>query len=311
MPPRNNKRKNKRNRGRGKARPRRQAQKKFQLPKPAKSVVNQLSNILETKKFRGLNYNQATATWGVGAIEEGTLPINNAGISFMPDSFYRMQFQPDITDQTTDANRELADNCIEGTSLFSKYLQVKLQIDYPDGLNSPSECPRPVEVIWGWVNPVNYTSFTSPKLDEVTPAEIRDHTLNAIASEFNSMTDPMEFHDKHKRRYNILGRRKMLPNLTRQVPTKVSPFSALGASASAKIHMDINFPMMKKVNYTKSEAKNDDDSPQFAYPNEAYLPFVFIYNPDFAMYNPANYPEDPGISPIAYKINDCHWFNDA
>ncbi|AXH79496.1 MAG: hypothetical protein [Circular genetic element sp.] len=294
---RNNMRKNRRT-GRSGA-----AQKKFRLPKPRASVVNQLSNILETKKFQGLDYDLALGQWIENPIETGTMPLNAAGLSFMPDSFYRMQFQTDIQAQAA-TDPELANNCIEGTSVFSKYLQCKVQIDYPDGSTSPNECPRPVEIIWGWCNPLNYTDFTTPKIDEVTPAEIRDHTLDAIAAEFNSQTDPMEFHDKHKRRYNIIGRKKIIPRLMNQVPTR-SLNPGLQGQASAKIHTNINFKMMKKVNYTKSIAKGDTGTPQFAYPSEAYLPFVFLYNADFAMYDVS------GVDPIKWKFNDCHWFNDA
>jgi len=280
------------------------AQKNFRLAKPRRKVVNQLSNLLETKKYQGLDY--GTGKWVVNPIEVGTLPLTAAGISFMPDSFYRHQFQTDIQDQLGPAEKELANNCIEGSSLFSKYLQVKVQIDYPDALKAPDQCPRPVEVIWGWVNPLNFTEFTSPKIDEVNPAQIREHTLDAIAAEFNSMTDNMEFHDKVKRRYNIIGRKKMLPHLGRQVPTKlVGTTTGLAGSGAAKIHLNINFPMMKKVNYTASTALGDTALPQFAYPNEAYLPFVYLYNPDYGMYNWS------GVDPVAFKINDCHWFNDA
>lgn len=301
-PKRNNKRRNYRKNTR---KPRRQAQKKFNLPKPRKSVVNQLSNILETKKYQGLDYDVAAGLWIQNPIEEGTLPLTSAGISFMPDTFYRMQFQNDFTDADFGADdKELLNHCIEGSSVFSKYLQVKVQIDYPDGTGSPVTCPRPVEIIWGWVNPLNFTEFTNPIVDEVNPAQIRDHTLDAIAAEFNSMTDPMEFHDKHKRRYNIIGRKKVLPDLRRQVPTRAEYPTAMG-SASCKIHTNINFPMMKKVNYTRSEAKGDSSTPHFAYPNEAYLPFVYLYNPDFALYDVS------GVSPVQFKFNDCHWFNDA
>lgn len=284
---------------------RKQAQKTFRLPKPKRSVVNQLSNLLETKKFQGLDYDLANAKWIQNPIEVGTLPLTNAGVSFMPDSFYRMQFATDIQDQTTADNKELVDNCIEGTSLFSKYLQCKVQIDYPDGLKAPTQAPRPVEIIWGWVNPLNFTKFTNPHVEEVTPSQIREHTLDAIASEFNAVTDPMEFHDKHKRRYNIIGRRKIMPRLARQVPTKTDQQFGPHGNSSAKIHTNIYFPMKKKVNYTRSTAEADPSVPQFAYPNEAYLPFVYLYNPDYAMYDVS------GVDPVAFKFNDCHWFNDA
>ena len=283
---------------------RKSAQKKFNLPKPQKSVVNQLTNILETKKFQGLDYNSSNQ-WVQNPIEVGYFSNTNAGISFMPDTFYRHQFMTDINTQLPQADKDLSNNCIEGTSIFSKYLQVKIQIDYPDALNAPEQCPRPIEVIWGWVNPLNFTEFTNPKIDEVTPAQIREHTLDAIAAEFNSQTDPMEFHDKVKRRYNIIGRHKMLPQLDKQVPTRlVGTMTGLAGGGSAKIHKNINFPMMKKVNYTQSTAKGDA-MPQFAYPNEAYLPFVYLYNPDYSMYGsqPQERPQ--------FKFNDCHWFNDA
>ncbi len=216
------------------------AQNKFRLPKPKRRVINQLTNLLETKKFQGLDYTLGTAEWKVNPIEVGTLPLTAAGVSFMPDSFYRMQFQSQIQSQLTAANKDLANDCIEGVSLFSKYLTCKVQIDYPDGTLAPNQCPRPVEIIWGWVHPLNFTEFTTPKIDEVTPAQIRDHTLDAIAAEFNSQTDPMEFHDKHKRRYNIIGRKKVKPDMRHQVPTRSEYTAPMGASSS-KINTTINF----------------------------------------------------------------------
>jgi hypothetical protein len=300
MPPRarrNNKRNNKRNTSR------KPAQKKFQLPKPKMKVVNQLSNLLETKKFKGLDYNPAGGNWIENPIEEGSMPLTSAGVSFMPDSFYRMQFKSAVV-KNSNTEDILADNCIEGTSIFSKYLQCKVQIDYPDGTVSPPSCPRPIEIIWGWVNPLNFTDFTTPTINEVTPAQIREHTLDAIANEFNSQTDPMEFHDKHRRRYNIIGRKKVVPKLMNQVPSR-SAFGSPAGAAAARIHTDIKFPMMKKVNYTHSNATGDAATPHFAYPNEAYLPFVYLYNPDFGIYDMS------GVDPVKWKFNDCHWFNDA
>lgn len=283
---------------------RKAAQARFRLPKPRRSVVRSVTNMLETKKYQGLDYSFLEGTWSQNPIEVGTLPLTNAGISFMPDSFYRMQFANDIMAQTTSDDRALSDNCIEGTSIFSKYLTCKVQIDYPDGTDSPVTTPRPVEIIWGWVNPLNFTEFTNPRIDEVNPAQIRQHTLDMIAAEFNSSTDPMEFHDKHKRRYNIIGRRKMYPDLRHQVPTRAEYPTGYGVF-SGKLHHECRFPMMKKVNYTRSEAKGDTSTPQFAYPNEAYLPFVYLYNPDYAMYDVS------GVGPVSFKFNDCHWFNDA
>lgn len=279
-------------------------QKKFQLPKAQKRVVNQVASILETKKFQGITPNDDNT---------GFLPYKiqtysqDAVVKSLPiDSFVAMRYSRDVSA----TNPETSNNCLEGTSLFAKYLQVKVQIDYPDGSYAPTQTPRPIELVWGFVHPFNYTEYTSPKLDEVSLADLQTRIENTVKEEFNNQADPMIFHDKKKRLYNIIGRRKIVPKFNRQVPNMTTYL----ASAS-KILTTINFPMMKKINYQTSYndvANPDQLGSRFAYPNQAYVPFLLVVDPDNSYYVP---PQQPGTDPKLYrpevKFNDCMWFNDA
>ena len=44
----------------------------------------------------------------------------------------------------------------------------KVQIDYPDGAFAPAQTPRPVELIWGFVNPLNLSPYTTPTDKTIT-----------------------------------------------------------------------------------------------------------------------------------------------
>lgn len=278
-------------------------QNKFKLTKPQNRVVKQVASILETKKFQGITPN---------ANSDGWLPFKiqtyhqDAVVKNLPiDSFLAMRFSTDVEP----TNPETSRNCLEGSSLFAKYLTMRVQIDYPDGSYAPTQTPRPMEIIWGFTHPFNYTEYTTPRLDEVSLAELQTRIENTVKEEFNNQADPMIFHDKKKRLYNIVGRRKIIPKFNRQVPNMTTYL----ASAS-KIMTTINFPMMKKVEYTTSfnDVDHQDSlGSRFAYPNQAYVPFVIVVDPDNSYYSPPQTAPDPNLYRPEVKFNDCLWFNDA
>lgn len=279
------------------------AQHKFKLTKPQKRVVNQVASILETKKFQGITPNGSSNGWLPFKIQDY---YQNVVVKSLPiDSFLAMRFATDVVATAPEASR----NCLEGTNLFAKYLQVKVQIDYPDGSYAPTQTPRPMEIIWGFTHPFNYTEYTTPRIDEVSLAELQARIENTVKEEFNNQSDPMIFHDKKKRLYNIIGRRKIVPKFNRQVPNMTTYL----ASAS-KILTTVNFPMMKKVNYQTSynDVSNPDQlGSRFAYPNQAYMPFVLVVDPDNSYYSPPQTAPDPNLYRPHVKFNDCMWYNDA
>ena len=81
-----------------------------------------------------------------------------------------------------DTSPKLSANCLDGKSLFAKFLKLKIQVDYPDGAFAPSQTPRPVELIWGFVNPMNLSPYTTPTDKTVTADQITQHCINVIAN---------------------------------------------------------------------------------------------------------------------------------
>lgn len=288
---------------------RKSAQKQFQLPKPRKSTVKALSNLLETKKTTGVIPDQQYPTPPTGWIENPiyvhTMDYAITHKFLHVEPFLLMSYANDVSSQAPNQSNvnDLAAQCMEGDALFAKYLTMKIQVDYPEGGNAPDQAPRPLEVIWGWVNPMNLTAYTTPSATTVQPSAIRAHIENHVKEEFDHINDPLRFHDRKKRMYNVIGRKTITPNFNRQVPTMVTYLGAAGP-----IQLQLKWPMMKKVNYQKS-ARNPwagDLGRAFAYPNEAYLPFVVVFNPDAHMYSETNEAGRPKV-----KYHSCMWYNDA
>lgn len=281
---------------RGRGRKAKSAQSRFKLSKADPGTVKALADILETKKYHGLIPNPSGTKFLESKIVQGHID-NQATV--LPVYCFQKMFPSSTVHETTP---DLAGTCMEGDSLFCKYLSLKVQVDYPDGAFAPNRTARPVELVWGWVNPLNLTPFTTPTESTVTTQQIVDHIVNTVSREFDNQNEPLQFHDKHKRLYNVIGRHKFLPDMRMQAPSQVTYL----ASAS-KMLKTITWPMEKKIRYTHS---NEGQSPgtlgnEFMYPNEAYLPFAILFNPDQSFYG------DTTDTQIEYKWNDCMWYNDA
>lgn len=284
------------------------AQKRFMLQKPTRRQVSNISNMAECVKFVGWeNYP-----------DQKTLPIQEFYVSttasshFIPiHPFWYMRAKRDIPE---------LNSAVEGRDIFSKYLQTKLEIKYPESMFGPQGGTRPIEVIYGWVNPLNLTDRTTPSENQVTFQEILDYVKDMIAEDFDSKNDTMEFKDRRKRNYNIVGRFKVKPNQNSFLPGPVTSSSSSGGVADTMgfegsappLRRNINWKMMKKVRYERSVNGGSPPNDPFIYPNQAYLPFICLYNPDHANYSP-NSPDGEGnlqVKQIKIRYSSCHWFND-
>lgn len=271
------------------------AQKKFQLRRPKASVTKALQPILETKKYLGFT---------AGAIPGPTVSyLSNTGptVVLVPGAFTFMQPEDNIPS-----------GGVEGSDIFSRFVSEKLKITYPTNNMSAEDVQvMPVEVIWGWCKPLNYTSLTTPLRGTVSRQAITDHVMHQVAEEFNEKLDVMKFNDKQRRNYNIIGRKKMMPNNNTNiiqntwVPDLPSGFQQKGGPQS--VFKTCSWPMNKKVELTASNDTTGSADP-FLYPNQAYIPFIVIFNPSYAAYD-AN--ADGNVTQIELIRNSCHWFNDA
>ena len=228
-------------------------QNKFKLTKPAPKTVRSLSTIAECKKFTGLVMYPTPKPL---EIQEFYVD-NTVSATFIPiHPFYYMRSRRDI---------DRIDS-VEGKDIFSKYLQTKLEIKYPIAMFGPRGGTRPLEVIYGFCTPLNLTERTSPDNDSPTEQDILDHIIDQVGDDFDSSNDTMEFKNRRKRSYNIVGRFKVKPDTRFQVPAPMRSDEAPGQVGSVLGNMDvgpirrnINFKMMKKVRYHRSHQGTPTD----------------------------------------------------
>lgn len=275
----------------------RRAQKKFKLPTAKKRVVRNLQPVIETKKFLG---------WTSGKIPgpvSHALPTTSAGLVIIPDAFMNMiaENQSLVTQGAS----------VSGNDIFSRYLTTKILCEYPVNAHAPIDMQvRPVTVIWGWCIPLNNTATTPHVVDAITRAEIVAHVNQQIGEDFNSDTDSMLFIDKRKRSYNIIGRKKLKPNNNSSIIQTMNQGALLSHTMGGPppVRTSISWPMNKKVEYTASKDTLGVPVAPFVYPNQAYVPFMVFYNPDYSAY----VADSPSArTQINVSTNSCHWFNDA
>jgi hypothetical protein len=214
------------------------------------------------------------------------------------------------------------DNMI-GTSIFSKYYSMKVKVNFPTEF--PINNNFRAQLVWGWVTaPLAYpttipTGFPAgtPTRSDVGTGNIDNEIVTRIQDGFNQAVDVMNFRDKEKRIYKIVGKKWVKPDRRHQIgmpqttnvyidPDDDKITNSYNGSIPPWTHQ-VTFKPMRKVKYTYSSG-NNQGSLQHWYPNEAWIPFVALYTPNIASY----YKDDSGVVPdggkLTFSANDCHWY---
>lgn len=289
---------------------RKQVQKKFQLQKASAAQVKSISTMAECNKYSGAVGNEDDHTkLGISSFYVS----NTASATFLPiHSFYYMKSYNDIQ----------ANYSLRGKDIFSKYLQMKLEVQYPVSKFGPTEGARPLEVVYGFCKPLNLTNTTTPTEENVTRTQILNHVLNQIAQDFDSSDDTMEFKDRRKRSYNIVGRFKIVPDQRKNIIGPMDSASDAGVTTLVgmgnnppPLRRNVNWQMKRKIRFEKSVQGDTSDpaADPILYPSQAYLPWILLYNPDYANFKdnvPGGSGQDEQIHQIKVRHFDCHWFND-
>lgn len=210
-----------------------------------------------------------------------------------------------------------------GSALFSKYYSMKVKLNFPT--EHPITENFRAMLVWGWRTaplaypntlPVGSPAGTPTRLT-VSKGQINNEITASVADGFNQNVDQMNFRDKEKTIYKVVGKKWVKPDRRHQIGV------AQGASAYIDPDDDkvkiantgslppwthqITFKPMRKVKYTQTSGSGDDD---FMYPNESWVPWVGLYTP-----NLGSYYEDGGVVPddakITFSTNCCHWYTDS
>lgn len=235
------------------------------------------------------------------------VPVDDAHTMILPSPFYSM-------------NRGLTENEMVGSAIYAKYLKTKLQLLAPQGVNL-IDYPTNLYVIWGWCTaPIQATSLTTPKANEITYVNAFTHVHNYVKEYYNERKDTLDFPEKRTQHIKFIGSRKVLTDKNLNLPTQGGGGGVSGNSthgALAPINISCKWDINRKIHYTKGTSVAANGNPatypqaEFNYPNNSWLPFIVIFNPQYA--------STPGFSPgpvaDADKWRVAHnskmWYSDS
>lgn len=181
-------------------------------------------------------------------------------------------------DQGTGEDRML------GQSIFSRYLNAKVQFRFPGMTNAITDRHYPMELICGWIpSSIHATTFTSPKVGDVLPSDIDTYVIKAVSEYFNARTDKLDFIPKHASTIRITYRKRIRSNQAKHNTLTLQ--SDYGATLG---HIpDVwKFPKWKtnkKIFYEQGgNVVRSMGGNQTFYPNYSWIPFMVVYSPMYA-----------------------------
>jgi len=249
----------------------------------------------------------------------------------------------------TRVSHGFGENQVIGNNLFSKYLNFKLQVRFPDGsdisvpsiktpgtyVNVPNkmiEKPTKLFLVCGWITEsLNYplVNDTSPSLPAQSVADgdaIANYITQQLKPFFDDDEDKLQFRPKQTTNIKIEKYVKISPNLDNAIATQATPEHQFSDSSvniiDVKEHGSIpdvyrswNTKTNRKLPLTEGkEVSIYPVDKQNLYPNNSWIPFAVIYNPDY-QFQLANITVAEGevslTQMIQYRWNDAHYYTDS
>lgn len=278
--------------------------KRLQIVKTVKSMAEVREHQVNQERIFVLA-NQATPE--VPPIPDGTSYRKNACNVFIPTAF------TNFPGTTTD---------VENRAIYAKYLQMKMRITFPSGVNLlvPDQT---LYVVHGYVRPTKLpnTNFSltgastetvfQPAANNITPAYLPWHVMTQIYDDFNSEADQLGWTTKKERRgYTILVYNKVTVDKDTSITSRthlgaVTPGVGVQEGGPPQILRRITWPMKRKVQYNLSTSPGAN----FKYPNDAAIPFVCVYNPQWEKQGVDDRP-DSGLGTIQVEFGSKLWYHD-
>lgn len=238
-----------------------------------------------------------------------------------------------------------------GNSIFSKFLNLKLEVKFPDGdrvdypsvktpgtwvtpINQMIEKPTKVYLVCGWITqPMNFPvddnpSPSLPKQSEATVSSLSTYITQQLKPFFDDDIDKLQFRPKQTTNIKIEKYVQIKPNLGSAIATQASPYhitappGELGPAVAYRAQGSIpnvrrshSWKTMRKIPLTEGVAAGYAVDKQNLYPNNSWVPFAVIYNPMFQdQENETVFTEDGEVDKIQkmfYRYNDAHYFTDS
>lgn len=233
-----------------------------------------------------------------------TIPLDNAITTVRLDSFNRMV-------------QGLKDYEMIGDAIFSKSINLKLQFRFPQR-DAIINMPYKLYVVTGWVTaPCSFTTRTTPTATDATQLDLHQYVDNQVAEYFDQRVDEMRWQTREYNNIKIESYRRVKPKLDSALaPPAAAAVTPTGYNAGTvpDVKMNFHWKTNRKIHYTLgTETNNASGSAvdiQNYYPNQQWLPFCVIYNPEFqAMEDDHGGTGDQGD--IQIHSNSIHHYTDS
>lgn len=231
--------------------------------------------------------------------------VDDAYTTLLPIPFYHM-------------NRGLANNEMIGNNIYAKYLKTKISFLAPHGANM-IDYPTQLYCIHGWVTqPFAATVNTVPTISAAKFTDVRTHVHQYVKEYFDERKDTLDFPQKREQHIKFLGYRKILTNKNKEIPVQGGGAGSSGNStfgALAPINISCKWDIMRKVHYEKGANNTALGSTStypmadFNYPNNSWLPFIVVFQPQFASVPGHPSPSVNDLWRVAY--NTQMWYSDS
>lgn len=195
-------------------------------------------------------------------------------------------------------SRGFNENEMIGNSVYGRYLNAKFQFTFPRDTQGWT-VPVDLELIHGWVTvPIGNTSVTrvgtgaAPiNIDTWTRSNTSSYISEKVKEFFNERRDKLQWIPKQITGLNILKRQKIRPNLNKSLSVQITPVGDNGTTMVGSlpdVYKNLSWKINRKIHYVTGTSPaavqqgSPADAQQFCYPNHSWLPFVVLFNPNFA-----------------------------
>lgn len=197
-------------------------------------------------------------------------------------------------------------NCV-GDSITMKWLDFRCQLAFPIGSDSITQ-PVRMYLVHGWIkDPVGSSPGTLPTTVNTTQTHIRNHVYAQLTQYFDQKKDFLVPRDLSASTIVIKGYKRVAPNRNAGIGAQTTGFPSIPT-----INRKIKFTINRKVNLVQGAAELTDyptaaHDTQNLFVNNGWLPFVLLYNPDFANMKKS----DGSDTRMTVRYNSTLYFTDS
>lgn len=221
-----------------------------------------------------------------------------------------------INTMTYDWKQGVRDWEVTGDEITLKYLTQKLRFSFPVASDSIVK-PYRLKVVWGFITrPQGFTEFDTIPAHEISRQHYINHATKLITYPWNDKDDHINFRQKQKTLYKVIGSKWVRPNRNNMIGMPASANASSGSldGSVPDVNMTIHWPVKgQKWRLTYSDDSNDPVTPEspkpFRYVNEAHIPFTVVYAPECDNVQGGEYATDSARVRVTHNCKV--WFTDS